>query len=191
MPTFLSTLSTLKVKQKHCKYALVIQDFHTGDPIDLLRSRRMNVTEPYFTSIPPEERNSVKYLISDMYNPYISYVDKYFPNAVPVVDSFHVLQWITRSIDNYMRQLLKKYKQRDRERQEQLTTDPLYPVQLPISDEVYILQKYRWLILSNQLSFTFSSSNTPQEPNITNFFAPMATTSSNPATHAGAPTLDK
>ena len=47
---------------------------HTGDSIDLLRSRRMNVTEPYFTSIPPEERNSVKYLISDMYNPYISYV---------------------------------------------------------------------------------------------------------------------
>lgn len=36
---------------EHCKYALVIQDFHTGDPIDLLRSRRSNVTEPYFTSI--------------------------------------------------------------------------------------------------------------------------------------------
>ena len=72
----------------NCKYALVIQDFHTGDPIDLLRSRRTNVTEPYFTSIPPEERNSVKYLISDMYNPYISYVDKHFPNAVPVVNSF-------------------------------------------------------------------------------------------------------
>ena len=140
-----------------CKYALVIQDFHTGDPIDLLRSRRMNVTEPYFTSIPPEERNSVKYLISDMYNPYISYVDKYFPNAVPVVDSFHVLQWITRSIDNYMRQLLKKYKQRDRERQEQLTTDPLHPVQLPVSDEVYILQKYRWLILSNQSNIRYHS----------------------------------
>ncbi|MBQ9302217.1 hypothetical protein [Butyrivibrio sp.] len=36
---------------EYCKYALVIQDFHTGDPIDLLRSRRANVTEPYFTSI--------------------------------------------------------------------------------------------------------------------------------------------
>lgn len=57
---------------EHCKYALVIQDFHTGDPIDLLRSRRSNVTEPYFTSIPTEERFAVKYLISDMYNPYIS-----------------------------------------------------------------------------------------------------------------------
>lgn len=90
-----------------CKYALVIQDFHTGDPIDLLRSRRTSVTEPYFVSIPATERNQVKYLISDMYNPYIAYVEKYFPNAVPVVDSFHVIQWITRSIDNYIRQLLK------------------------------------------------------------------------------------
>ena len=52
----------------NCKYALIIQDFHTGDPIDLLRSRRVSVTESYFTSIPPEERNGVKYLISDMYN---------------------------------------------------------------------------------------------------------------------------
>ena len=148
----------------NCKYALVIQDFHTGEPIDLLRSRRMNVTEPYFTSLPPEERNSVKYLISDMYNPYISYVDKYFPNAVPVVDSFHVLQWVTRSIDNYMRQLLKKYKQRDRERQEQLTTDPMHPVQLPISDEVYILQKYRWLILSNQSNIRYHSDPRMDQP---------------------------
>ena len=32
---------------EHCKYALVIQDFHTGDPIVLLRSRRKDVTEPY------------------------------------------------------------------------------------------------------------------------------------------------
>ena len=52
---------------EHCKYALVIQDFHTGDPIDLLRSRRSNVTEPYFTSIPTEERFAVKYLINRKY----------------------------------------------------------------------------------------------------------------------------
>lgn len=46
---------------EHCKYALVIQDFHTGDPIDLLRNRRKNVTEPYFANLPPEERNGVNY----------------------------------------------------------------------------------------------------------------------------------
>lgn len=142
---------------EHCKYALLIQDFHTGDPIDLLRSRRTNVTEPYFTSILPEERNAVNYLISDMYNPYIQYVDKYFPNAVPVVDSFHVIQWITRLLDNYIRQLLKKFRQRDREKEEQLSFEMQKPVSLPVSDEVYLLQKYRWLILSSYSNITYHS----------------------------------
>lgn len=140
---------------KDCLYALVIQDFHTGDPIDLLRSRRTNVTEPYFVSIPPEERNQVKYLISDMYNPYIAYVEKYFPNAVPVVDSFHVIQWVTRSIDNYIRQLIRKYRQRDREYQDKLSYEQQRPVSLPLSDEVYLLQKYRWLILANQSNIRY------------------------------------
>ena len=139
----------------HCKYALVIQDFHTGDPIDLLRSRRVDVTEPYFVSIPTEERNAVKYLISDMYNQYISYVDKYFPNAVPVVDSFHVIQWIIRLIDNYIRQLLKKFRKRDKEKEEQLSIEFQKPVSLPPSDEVYLLKKYKWLILRNQSNITY------------------------------------
>lgn len=138
-----------------CRYALVIQDFHTGDPIDLLRSRRTNITEPYFVSIPSEERNQVKYLISDMYNPYIAYVEKYFPNAVSVVDSFHVIQWITRSIDNYIRQLIKKYRQRDREYQDNLSFEQQRPITLPPSDEVYLLQKYRWLILANQSNIRY------------------------------------
>lgn len=142
---------------EHCKYALVIQDFHTGDPIDLLRSRRVNVTEPYFVSLPTDEKNSVKYLISDMYNQYISYVDKYFPNAVSVIDSFHVIQWIIRMIDNYIRQLLKKYRQRDRELQEKLSLEEQRPISLPQSDEVYLLQKYRWLILSNRSNITYHS----------------------------------
>lgn len=142
---------------EHCKYALVIQDFHTGDPIDLLRSRRADVTEPYFASIPTHERNSVKYLISDMYNQYISYVDKYFPNAVPVVDSFHVIQWITRLIDNYIRQLLRKYRQRDRQKAEKLSLELQKPVSLPPSNEVYLLQKYRWLILSSQSNIKYHS----------------------------------
>ena len=84
-----------------------------------------------------------------MYNQYIAYVDKYFPNAVPVVDSFHVIQWITRLIDNYIRQLLKKYRQRDRELAEQRSIELQKPVSPQLSNEVYLLQKYRWLILSS------------------------------------------
>jgi len=153
----------------YCKYALVIQDFHTSDPIDLIQSRRNNVTEPYFASIPAAERNSVKYLISDMYNPYIAYVDKYFPNAVSVVDSFHVMQWIVRELDNFIRKLIKSFKARDEQRYRERTGDYAFdsdrPVHIPISDEVYLLQKYRWLLLSNVENMVYHT-----EPRYDNHF---------------------
>ncbi len=139
----------------NCKYALVIQDFYTGDPIDILRSRRANITEPYFASIPIEERLGVKYLLSDMYNQYINYVDKYFPNAVSVVDSFHVIQWVTHSIDMYIRSIEKEIRQRDREIAERKSLECGYPVTLPESDDLYLLRKYRWLILANNSNLTY------------------------------------
>ncbi len=135
---------------RNCKYALIIQDFHTGEPIDMLRSRRSEVTEPYFASIPREERLRVKYLISDMYNPYLQYVNRYFPNAVPVVDSFHVIQWLIRQLENFTRELLRRFRERDRIRQAQLSADLHREVRLPVSDEVYLLQNYRWVLLMNQ-----------------------------------------
>ena len=140
---------------EYCKYALVIQDFHTGDPIDLLISRRTNVTEPYFANIPKEERYSVKYLISDMYNPYICFVDKYFPNAVSVVDSFHVVQWINHQIEMYLRRLIKEFKTRDQERADRISIEKGFQVVPQVSNEVYLLQKFRWLILMNQSSITY------------------------------------
>lgn len=139
----------------YCKYALVIQDFYTGNPIDLLSSRRTNSTEPYFMNIPLEERTRVKYLISDMYNPYIQWVGRYFPNAVSVVDSFHVIQWITHKIDMYIRNLIKSFKKRDRENfiaNGGIITEHTY---IPPSREVYLLQKYRWLILANRSSIFY------------------------------------
>ncbi len=139
----------------NCRYAMVIQDFHTGEPIDLLPSRRSRDTESYFVAIPTDERNQVKYLISDMYAPYFSLVTKYFPNAVSVVDSFHVAQWINRMLENYIRQLIKRYKARDRENQERLAAQSHQDVPLVVSREVYLLQKYRWLILANQSSIQY------------------------------------
>lgn len=140
---------------KYCKYALVIQDFHTGEPIDILPSRRSNVTEPYFVNIPLKERLAVKYLISDMYDPYLRFQEKYFPNAVSVVDSFHVLKWLIHALDNYLKALTRGYQHRD---------DALYPPKLdpfgrPIrrkmSDEVYLLKKFKWLLLSNQRNIQY------------------------------------
>lgn len=140
---------------EHCKYALVIQDFYTGNPIDLLSSHRTNSTEPYFMNIPLVERANVKYLISDMYNPYIQWVSKYFPNTVSVVDAFHVIQWIIHKIDMYIRNLIKQYKHRDLEMYIANGGIITENTTIPLSREVYLLQKYRWLILSNQSNIIY------------------------------------
>lgn len=135
----------------NCRYALVIQDFYTGNPIDLLSSRKNNDTEPYFMSIPLEERATVKYLIS-VYNPYINWVNRYFPNAVSVVDSFHVIQWIIHKLDLYIRDLIKSFKKRDRETY--IANGGIIDEHtfIPPSRVVYLLQKYHWLLLANQSS---------------------------------------
>ena len=82
-----------------------------------------------------------------MYNPYLSYVKKYFPNAVSVVDSFHVMQWIIHSLDMFLRNLQKECKSRD---EFKLCAKYGNQLRAPISDEVYLLKKYRWLLLKNQ-----------------------------------------
>ena len=134
----------------NCKYALVIQDFITGEAIDLLISRKQDVTQPYFMGIPREERDKVKYLISDMHNDYISFTGKYFHNAISVVDSFHVIQWIRFELEQYIRELQKSFEKRDEEKQSKAPRDGFgRQVRYPISDEVYLLKNYRFFLLSN------------------------------------------
>lgn len=146
----------------NCKYVLVLQDFISGEPIDLVKSRRKYVTDPYFMSIPREERYGVKYLISDMYNPYISYTKNIFPNAVPVVDSFHVMQWLIHHLDMYCRKVLKQYKERDLQRARQKNPINFDPNKIPLSNEVYLLQNFRWIILKNQKDIDY---NAPKKKN--------------------------
>ena len=132
------------------KYALVIQDFLTSETIDILPSRRQNVTEPYFAGIPKEERFAVKYLICDMHNDYLSYVQKYFPNAMAAVDSFHVAQWINRELEQYLRDLQSSFEKRDAERQAAVPVSSNgKQARLPMSDEVYLLKNYRFFLLAN------------------------------------------
>lgn len=138
------------------KYALVIHDFITGEPIDILSSRRQNVTEDYFASIDISERRNVKYLITDMYKPFINYASKYFPNAVVAVDSFHVVHWIIKEIQKYIRTLTKQYLKRDYELFEQRQATSNTKLTMHQSDEVYILKKYSWLILSNVENIDYS-----------------------------------
>ena len=132
-----------------CKYALVIQDFISGEPIDMLPSRREEITEPYFSGIPLKQRAKVKYLVTDMYRPYHGFVDKYFPNAISVIDSFHVVKMINHELHKYILRLMRKYRERDEIRHETLEQKLGRRIEFTPSKEYYLLKKYQWLILKN------------------------------------------
>ena len=43
-------------------------------------------TEKYFSYYPKEVREKVKFIVIDMYNPYILLIQEYFPNAIIIID---------------------------------------------------------------------------------------------------------
>ena len=139
-----------------CKYALVLMDFLTGEILDVVESRRKEVTDPYFRSIPVEERKKVKYLICDMYNPYINFTRTFFDRSVAVTDSFHVLQWLLKLIRTYINSVKRRYQDRDRKRLEERNEKTNRNDQTTQdSDEVYILKKAMWVMLSNRSNWTY------------------------------------
>lgn len=133
------------------KYAVVIMDFNTGEILDIVPSRRKEVMHNYFMSIPKGEREKVKYLVSDMYNPYINYTNKYFPNSVSIIDSFHILQWLLTFINRYINGVKKKYLERDRKQLEERNykNNKDFETQKD-SREVYILKHAKWVLLMNR-----------------------------------------
>lgn len=140
-----------------CEYALVLYDFVSRQPIDIVHSRRQAVTEPYFAAIPIEERMKVKYLICDMYNPYLSFAEKYFPNAQTVVDSFHVVQFLEQQILNLLISMQKKYRNRDEEVKKQKELDTGRSLRIPQSDEYYLLKSHKWIMLTNVENINYNA----------------------------------
>ena len=143
-----------------CKYALVIMDFDTGKLLDIVESRRKNYTESYFLSIPLEERDQVEYLCCDMYDPYINYTFKYFRNATVITDSFHVLQWLLRLINNYINKVKKRFQEKDRERlkEKNIRNNNDFKT-IKESKEVYILKNAKWVLLQNPRKMTYHESH--------------------------------
>ncbi|MBR2067684.1 MAG: ISL3 family transposase [Solobacterium sp.] len=119
------------------KYAVILMNWETGQIIDILSSRWNQVTEKYFYSIPYEERKNVDYVISDMYDPYLQFTEKYFPNAVSVTDSFHVIQNMNKRLVQYANKLKRNYDE-----------DSL---------EYYLLSNYNWFLTIDERYVHYSS----------------------------------
>lgn len=148
--------SVLSIDEVHLKfdrndlYSIVLMDWQTGDIIDILPNRFKETILTYFSKIPKEERNGVRYLVSDMYDTYTDLAGTVFPNAVSVIDCFHHTQPLIEMILAYVRKVEKRYKERDEKRRQEknFTTNRDHKT-IKQSREVRLLKKYRWLITKN------------------------------------------
>ena len=100
---------------KSVKSANGAMSFHlcngiTGKTIDILEDRKLLSLLKYFGKYSHKALNNVKYIVIDMYSPYVSLIKKLFPNANIVIDNFHLIQLISRSLNKTRINVMKKDK---------------------------------------------------------------------------------
>lgn len=98
---------------KSVKSAEGAMSFHlcngiTGKTIDIVEDRKLSSLLKYFSYYTSKARRGVKYIVIDMYSPYISLIKKFFPNANIVIDKFHLVQLISRSLNKTRIHIMKK-----------------------------------------------------------------------------------
>ena len=89
------------------KYAFILNDPIHKKVLDILPSRKKERLLQYFTYC--SNRNSVEFVISDMYEPYLLVTKIMFPKAKYVVDRFHYITYIMDALDNIRIRLQKMY----------------------------------------------------------------------------------
>ncbi len=89
------------------KYAFVLNDPIHKKVLDILPNRTKEHLIQYFTHT--ENRRSVEYIISDMYEPYLQVQKVMFPHAKYVVDRFHYTRYIMDALDKIRIRLQKEY----------------------------------------------------------------------------------
>ena len=86
----------------------------TGQTIDIIEDRRLYNLIKYFYYYDFKARSRVQFIIIDMYSPYVSLIKKMFPNANIIIDKFHLIQLISRSLNKTRIMTMKKHKQHHR-----------------------------------------------------------------------------
>jgi len=82
----------------------------TGQTIDIVEDRKLLSLLKYFGYYSFKARQSVRFIIIDMYSPYVSLIQKMFPNARIIIDTFHLVQLISRSLNKTRIRTMKNNK---------------------------------------------------------------------------------
>ena len=110
LPQVLSFDEFKSVKSADGAMSFHICNAKNGKTIDIVEDRRLNSLIKYFSRYSRDSRINVKYIVIDMYAPYISLIKMMFPNAKIVIDKFHLIQLISRALNKTRIRVMKKNK---------------------------------------------------------------------------------
>lgn len=110
LPEILSFDEFKSVKSADGAMSFHMCDGETGQTIDIVEDRKLSSLLKYFNHYSFKARKSVKFIIIDMYSPYVSLIQKMFPNAQIIIDTFHLIQLISRSLNKTRIKAMKSNK---------------------------------------------------------------------------------
>lgn len=96
-------------RRSETKYACAIIDFQTGDIIDILNGRRLKDWDSYTQLTDRSERDNVKFICIDLYEPYRQVQNIYFPKATLICDSFHVIKNVNNILKKERIKVMKRF----------------------------------------------------------------------------------
>ena len=110
LPKVLSFDEFKSVKSADGAMSFHLCNGETGQTIDIVEDRKLLSLLQYFSYYSFNARKSVKFIIIDMYSPYVSLIKKMFPNAQIIIDTFHLIQLISRSLNKTRIKAMKNNK---------------------------------------------------------------------------------
>ena len=111
LPQVLSFDEFKSVKSADGAMSFQVCNGKNGKIIDIVEDRKLNNLMKYFSRYSRESRMNVKCIVIDMYTPYISLIKIMFPNALIVIDKFHLVELISRTLNKTRIKLMKKDKE--------------------------------------------------------------------------------
>ncbi|ANZ95589.1 hypothetical protein BFC19_09485 [Brochothrix thermosphacta] len=97
------------MKSADSEMNFIFTDAKKHEIIDILPTRRLHHLRDYFLSYSYEARASVKTVVVDMNVPYASLIRDVFPKARTIIDRFHLVQLVMRSLNQTRIKLMNHY----------------------------------------------------------------------------------
>ena len=96
-------------KQADNQMSFIFSNEETHEVLGILPTRQLYKLREYFRQFSLKERSAVETIVVDMNAPYMTLVREMFPNAKVIIDRFHIIQLISRSLNKTRVQVMNTF----------------------------------------------------------------------------------